>query len=248
MLTTVARFDTMRFPSRFVGPMPEWTNGGVVAGTLAEALGHGPVTVRLERPIPVETDLALEVVGDIVELRDGTGERLAVGRHVEHLDLDEIGLPRFVAVEAASRTASAVPRDSHPASTCFVCGPRHPSGLDLQPGPVARGVGLATTLHLRADLALGPHGLVTPPVVWAAMDCPGWYAGCGGEMALLGTMTAEQRSAVHAGDDLVVQSWQRHADGRKVHVGSALWTPDAQLVAVATAVWITTPDLARGVG
>ena len=233
----------MHFPARFVGPMPDWANGGVVCGTLAEALGPGPATVRLERPIPIESQLSLEVVADAVELRDRVGDRLAVARRAEPLDLDAIGLPAFAGTEAASGTVSVVPRHEHPAAGCFVCGPQHPSGLDLQPGPVADGICLATTLHLRDDLALGEEGEVTLPVVWAAMDCPGWYAGCGGEMALLGTMTAQQFAPVRSGDDVVVQAWRRARDGRKVSVGAALYATDGTLLAAAEAVWILTPNL-----
>jgi hypothetical protein len=243
IIPTTVRFDTMHFPSRFVGPKAEWANGGVVAGTLAEVLAPGPVTVRLERPIPVETELVLENVVDCAELRDEAGNRLAVARRAEPLDLASIGVAPFAGLDAADRTVPSVSLDSHPAATCFVCGPEHPDGLDLQPGPVADGTGLATVLHLRDDLAFGSAGVVTPPVVWASMDCPGWFAGCEGEPALLGTMTAEQYVPLHAGDTVVVQSWLRGTEGRKVHVGCALWTPDAELVAASTALWIATPGL-----
>ena len=242
-LDSTVRFDTVIFPPRFVGPMTEWANGGVVCGTLAEALGAGPATVRLERPIPIESELQLEHVAGVVELRAAEGQRLAVARSAEPLDLAAIGLPPFTGLDSAAVTVSVVPRDTHPAGGCFVCGPQHPSGLDLQPGPLPDSSCLATTLHVRQDLALGPDGVVTPPVVWAAMDCPGWYAGCGGQMALLGTMTAQQFAPVRCGDDLVVQAWSRKREGRKALVGSALWSSTGSLLAVAEAVWIATPDL-----
>jgi hypothetical protein len=236
----VVRPDTVRFSSRFVGPRPEWANGGVIAGTLAAELAAPAASVRIERPVPIDIELSLEVVDGTVELRVPRGERLAVARSEPALDVEEV--PAFVGVDVAATTASAVPREHHPAAGCFACGPQHPSGLDLQPGPVPDGSCLAALLTVRDDLA-DRGGEVCPPVLWAAMDCPGWYAGCGGGMALLGSMSALQLAPVRAGDRVVVQSWTRGVDGRKVFVGAALYSDAGGLLAASRATWIMTPDL-----
>jgi hypothetical protein len=233
------RHRTVYFSSRFSGPLPEWANGGVVAGTLAAELSGRAVMVRLERPIPVEASLQLVTLGDIVELRDAAGDRLAFATNAE---LDRTAIVPFVGVGVAAATTPIRPRDGHPAGGCFACGPAHPTGLDLQPGPVPDGSCLATVLHVRKDLVDGGNAEMTLPVVWAALDCPGWFAGCGGEMALLGTMTAEQFAPIRSDDDIVVQAWHHHSEGRKAFVGSALYSTEGTCLAAATAVWIATPQ------
>lgn len=231
----------MKISSRFVGPRPDWANGGVIAGSLAAELPGVPISVRIERPVPVETDLSLEIVDGMVELRELTGLRLAFARPVVH-DFDD--LPPAVDPAVAATTDPAVPRDGHPAAGCFACGPQHPTGLDLQPGLVPGGETYAARWVARDDLADDAGGLLHPRVVWAALDCPGWYAGSGGEVALLGSMTAQQFRPVRAGDEMVVQSWARGIEGRKTFVGAALRNGAGEVLAAAHAIWITTPDLA----
>ncbi|MFP4511703.1 MAG: hypothetical protein ACLFRV_02010 [Acidimicrobiales bacterium] len=235
------KLETIRFAPRYVGPMPGWVNGGVIAGRLAAELPDEAVTVRIDRPVPIDVDLVLgiETADGLVELRDHSGDRLAFAGSTA-VEFDD--LPPTVTPAAAAATTPAVPRVGHPAPGCFVCGPEHPDGLDLQPGPLLGHPSLATTFVVRDDLA-PDGGALAPSVVWAAMDCPGWYAGCDGQMALLGSMTAQQFAPMRPGDEVIVQSWKRGVDGRKVRVGVALRDGHGSVVAASHSIWIMTPDL-----
>jgi acyl-coenzyme A thioesterase PaaI-like protein len=84
------------------------------------------------------------------------------------------------------------------------------------------------------------EGLVRPEFLWAALDCPGYFAAeehAG--MALLGRMSAVLHRRVRAGEPLVVTGWPIDSEGRKHWVGSALHDAKGELVAVAKATWIT---------
>jgi hypothetical protein len=108
----------------------------------------------------------------------------------------------------------------------------------------------------------GADGLVPDEVVWAALDCPGGVAVADAlatpadgatfatpahgadEAALLGRMTAELTGPVRIGPAHRVVAWLLERDGRKHTVGSALFGPDDQVLAVARAVWIAVPRAA----
>jgi hypothetical protein len=219
---------------RFVGAVPGFANGGVIAGALAEHLRppSSAIAVRLDRPVPLEFELTLVAGPDEVRLEDD-GTVLAVARPADETP----PLPSPVSALEASCTEPVVPLDRHPAPGCFVCGPAHGAGLDLQPGAVA-GRGLVATIWTPpADLA-GPEGLLPPPIVWAALDCPGWYGAARGRPALLGTIVVHQRRSPAAEQPVLVSGWRQHGTARKTVAGSAIHTPDGELVAVATSIWI----------
>jgi hypothetical protein len=219
---------------RFVGAVPGYANGGVIAGVLADHL-HTPshaIAVRLERPVPLEHELALVAGPDGVRLEDDDTV-LAVAHPADETP----PLPARVSAVEASRTQPVVPLDRHPAPGCFVCGPAHGAGLDLQPGAVADRALVATIWTPPADLA-GPEGLLPPPIVWAALDCPGWYGAARGRPALLGSIVAHPRRPLAAEQPVLVSGWRQHGTARKTLAGSAIHTPDGELVAVATSTWI----------
>jgi hypothetical protein len=219
---------------RFVGAVPGYANGGVIAGALAAHLRtrSSAIAVRLERPVPLEHQLTVVTGPGEVRLEvDDTV--LAVARPTD----DAPPLPAPLSAVEASRTEPVVPLHGHPAPGCFVCGPAHGTGLDLQPGRVAdRGL-VATVWTPRGDLA-GPDGLLPPPIVWAALDCPGWYGAAGGRPALLGSITGHQRRPLAAEHRVLVSGWPQHRTARKTIAGSAIHTLDGELVAVATSIWI----------
>ena len=51
-------------------------------------------------------------------------------------------------------------------------------------------------------------------------------------------MTARMLALPAVGEALVILAWQRGSEGRKHHSGSALFTPDGDLLARAEATWI----------
>jgi hypothetical protein len=114
---------------------------------------------------------------------------------------------------------------------CFVCGTRE-DGLDLRVGPVSG----REPLHA-SPIAL-PEALTE--LVWAAIDCPGAYAvGAEGRGDIvLGRMTARIERIPEADEPCVVTSWPVGEDGRKLFAGTALFSEDGELLALARQTWI----------
>jgi hypothetical protein len=77
-------------------------------------------------------------------------------------------------------------------------------------------------------------------VVWAVIDCPGAYAvGAEGRGDIvLGRMTARVNRMPAVDEQCVVVSWPLGEDGRKLFAGTALFSEDGELVALARQVWI----------
>ena len=127
----------------------------------------------------------------------------------------------------------------HPLEHCFVCGPSRSAGDGLRifagrpsdTGPVA-------APWIPDENLADEDGQLPGPVVWAAVDCPGYFAHALDTMALLGTMTGELLRPVRAGQRYVTMGWSRGQQGRKYLSGSALFTADGDLCARATQVWI----------
>lgn len=213
----------MRVAARFNGP-PASGNGGVVAGLLAATLDAPVVEVTLRRPPPLETDL------QVADGRLHDGELLlaeAVPSSVE-LPVPPLVLP--------SGGPSALAGRPHPYPTCFGCGDARPDGLRLLPQRVAEGRVAVTWTPAPVD------GLTPQAVVWAALDCPGgWSADLPGRPMVLGRMALRLDALPEVGAEHVVQGWLLAAEGRKVHTGSALHTPDGRVLAVARATWIALP-------
>ncbi len=224
-------------PHRYCGP-PESGNGGWVCGTVA---AHVPttvprpaVTVRLASPPPLDRPLALEAEATdgaiLVRLLD-RGHLVASG--TASADLVDDVPPAVTPEQARAAETRFEGLADHPFPTCFVCGTgRDPGdGLCLRPGPIDDGTGrYAATWE--PDEANGP-------LVWAALDCPGgWSAGIAGRPMVLGTMTARVLALPAVGEPHVVLAWQRGSEGRKHHSGSALFSPDGELLARAEATWI----------
>ncbi|MBK8479596.1 MAG: hypothetical protein IPL40_00225 [Proteobacteria bacterium] len=233
---------------RFCGP-PGSANGGYVCGLLAEALAGpqaGPVQVRLRRPTPLAVELRVE--------RDEQGARLLLGTEllVEARAADEAALaavapadlPDGAALVVAARRASGrfSGLDAHPYPSCFVCGPRRRvgDGLRIFAGPGPTGAWVAAPFTPGAELALA-DGALPVPLLWAALDCPGYFAVAGaGEAALLATMTAEVRAgAVRALDECVVVGWALGVEGRKRHAATVLYGADGALCGRSRQLWIT---------
>jgi len=224
----------LRIERRFHGP-PDSGNGGYVAGLVGGALGGSGATVTLHRPPPLDRLLDLRVTAEGAELLDG-GERIASAMPAR-VEVDVPNPPSFD--EARSAEARYVGHRHHRFPSCFVCGPaREPGdGLAIYPGDVAGQV--AATWTPGADLA-GDDGKVRHEFLWAALDCPGYFAveeAAG--LALLGRMSARIECDVAAGDPLIVTGWAIASEGRKHQVGTAVHEPGGTLIACAHSTWIT---------
>ena len=108
---------------------------------------------------------------------------------------------------------------------------RPDDGLCIHVGPVA-----GRDVHAAPWIARE----VSPEVVWAAIDCPGAWAvgGPGRGEIVLGRMNAEIRRLPEEGEQCVVAAWPLGEDGRKLHAGTALLSPEGEVLAVARQTWI----------
>ncbi len=226
---------------QFRGP-PNSGNGGYVCGVIARDI-EGPATSVLRAPAPLDVDLDLSREAGVMQLTDGEGATVGTAAPGDRALLPTPPEPPGVeAARAAGERYLGLDQKIHP--TCFTCGPeRHEGdGLRVFPGQIegapAGQVACVWTPHL--DFA-DPEGLVPTEVIWAALDCPGffaWVAREGRHGALLGTMTGEVIRRPRAGCEYVVMAWPLERQGRKETAGVALFAMDGELLARAHQVWI----------
>ena len=225
-------------PRRFNGP-PDSGHGGWSSGAVARYV-DGPAEVTLRAPPPLEHPLAVERDGDAVTVRDG-GTVVAEGRPAEV----ELEVPEPVSLEEAreaNREGHRLFGPVHPFPTCFVCGPDRPppEGIGMLVAPVDGGRVMAADCTAHESLA-GDDGHVAPEAVWALLDCPSsmpvMNEGCDPPI-VLARMAASIERPMEVGTPHVAIGWAVEVDGRKRHSGSALFTPEGELVAKARALWI----------
>ena len=219
---------------RFRGP-PDSGNGGYFAGLLASELGASGVDVTLKRPAPLGVELRAVVEDGKAALLDGEVV-LALAEPVE-LAID---VPEPPGLADAQLAETRFDQAAHIYPGCFVCGPaRHPGdGWRIFPGSIAPGR-VAASWTTAAEFG-DQHGQVKPEFVWAALDCPGYFAvqeAAG--LALLGRMAVLIHHPVPVEEPLIVQGWAIGSDGRKHQAGTAIHAADGRLLAAASQTWIT---------
>jgi hypothetical protein len=226
--------STVIIDARYRGP-PDSGNGGYVCGIVGAAAGV-PVAVRLKRPPPLDVPLELaEHDGALQLLRDG---ELVAEARPDAVDIDVPSPPSHA--EAVAASFGYMGFVEHVFPTCFVCGPRRPAGdgLRIFAGSLSDRRMVAAPWIPDQSLA-GPDGTIRPEFLWAALDCPGYFATpLAGRMALLGEMATAVSRPVSPGEACVVLGWRRHSDGRKHYSGTAIFNRDGELVARASATWI----------
>lgn len=228
----------VNIPRRYRGP-PESANGGYACGLLGTAL-NGGARVRLMVPPPLEQTLVCLGEDDVVELRDGD-------RVVARAVPGDPGLvpPPAPDPEAAREAASRYSGfDQHWFPGCFVCGPERAEddGLRIFAGPMADGSGVAAPWRPAHNLSDG-HGRVDPLFAWAALDCPGAFAftPAHGKAVVLGELCGRVDGDLSPGEPCTVRGWAIDHEGRKHHVGTAIYGADGECRAVARATWIEIP-------
>ena len=228
---------SVRIDRRFCGP-PDSGNGGFVAGLLARELGGSNVVASLRVPPPLDRDLQLEGDGETAWLKDG--DVLIGTAQREDISIAVPAPPAFaVAKEAETRYVGL---RHHHFPGCFVCGPDRAGGdgLTLFPGAIGDGSPQVASVWTPDDSLLGADGLVRTEFVWAALDCPGyWAVAAKAGLAVLGRFAV----AIHAGhvpaETLIVTGWPIASEGRKHRAGTALHDAQGRLLAAASATWIT---------
>jgi hypothetical protein len=223
-------------PGRFNGP-PTSGNGGYSCG-LAAAHIHGPAKVRLHVPPPLDTALRIARGDDgRVQLHDG--DTLVASGEPAPLQLD---VPTPPSEEDARAAMAGFPcYEGHQFPTCFVCGPERPEkdGLQLFPGPLAGDTRVWASLWQPTPDLLDSDGNVREEILWAALDCPGYFACMDGTLrpALLGELAGELQGPVPGKDPLVVFAWPIGVDGRKYFAGTAV-AASGRVLARARSTWI----------
>lgn len=223
-------------PARFNGP-PGSGNGGYSCGVLAAHI-EGCARIRLHVPPPLDTPLSVKHTADGgVAMYDA--DTLVGSGSSATLTLD---IPTAPSVDAAAGAMSRYEgHEDHAFPTCFVCGPGRPAhdGLALYPGSVAGSALLACTWQPREDM-LDKQGDVREEIVWAALDCPGYFAAMAGNLrpALLGELVGEIRADVPASEPLIVYSWALGNEGRKHWGATAIANSRGATLACARSTWI----------
>lgn len=228
--------DLVTIARRFRGP-PGSGNGGYVAGLLAEWI-DGPAEISLLAPIPLDVPLHRRREGSEVSLCDAqrvyvTGRPLAAP-----LELVVPPPPSEAEIEAAA--ADFPGPGEHPVPGCFVCGSgRAPGdGLCLSAGESpARDTAVAEWVP--AEEFAEEHGHIAERFLWAALDCPSYFAlGRPYPLALLARMAARIERPVLPGEKLRVTGWEIGREGRKFSCASAIHDEAGDLVALARALWV----------
>lgn len=228
--------DTVIIPARFKGP-PQSANGGYVCGLMARRIG-GDAAASLKIPPPLDTPIALTESEDTVELH--LDDRLVGRAQAAELDLDVPALPVPLNLGGDPVDAPGRPEKFAPFSTCFVCGKdrTHPDGLCIHPRQVeGNDTMVAAPWRLHAGLA-DESGFVATEYLWAALDCPGYFACAPGEAALLARLTVSSLAPLAAEGDATVIGWDLSRAGRKRRCGTAVFAPDGSLVAKAEGLWV----------
>ena len=204
---------------------------------MARELGGSDVLVTLKRPAPLGVDLSIDTDTDTgsAVLRHG-GDVLATA---ERADLD-IAVPGPPSMAEARAAELRFDQAAHIYPGCFVCGPaREPGdGWRIFAGPIRQGR-VAASWTAGSEFVDG-DGIVKPEFVWAALDCPGYFAvqeAAG--LALLGRMGVVAHHPIPCDVPLIIHGWDMGSDGRKHSAGTAIHSADGELLAAARQTWVT---------
>lgn len=225
----------VRIDPRFRGP-PDSANGGYFAGLLARELDGSDVVVTLKRPAPLDRDLIIESAADSAVLLDGDCV-LALAERAE-VEVDSPLPPSLEAARLASKRFTGLEAHIYPG--CFVCGPErdHGDGWRIFPGSVAS-ERVAATFVAHPEFA-DDEGNLRPEFIWAALDCPGYFAvEDRAGLALLGRIGVHLSAPVPCGEELIVCGWGMGSEGRKHRAGTALFDRQGTLLAASAQTWIT---------
>lgn len=232
--------DEITIAARFCGP-PTSGNGGYSSGRLA-AFVEGAAEITLRAPPPL--DISLKVSKENGAAKLWHGEQLIAEAKPADFTLDVPAPPSWADAQLAAKGYAGHRR--HDYGSCFVCGPRRKpgDGLCIFCGPWKNDV-VAGPWIPDASLTDG-KGMVKPEFLWAAIDCPGSWSviavdspqGAPTSSMLLGRLTGRLVSRVRTGAECIVIGWPLGRDGRKYHVGSAVYTRAGELAAYSRGTWI----------
>jgi hypothetical protein len=221
---------TLTVPSRFNGP-PASGNGGYSCGVLGAHL-DGPAAVSLRRPVPLDEPLELRTEEDRSARAFAAGELIAEALAAPPLAPWD-GPPVSLAAARAAYDRYAAPPDGT-FDHCFVCGRARDDGYGLFTGPLGDG-DLVASPWTPPAWAADESGAVAPEFVWAALDCPGYFALHGGDLAVafLARQQVEILAPPRAGVAYVVVGRPLERSGRKGLAATAIIDADGEVLAHA---------------
>ncbi len=242
---TASSADELTIAGRFNGP-PHSGNGGYCCGAVA-AWMDGPAEVSLKAPPPLDTPLRVTREGADIVVRQSE-QPIAVATPAAAPALTPPVRPSFDAARRAAEGFFGFERHVFP--TCFVCGPERAAGdgLRIFPGPLDGVNAVAAPWTPDASLAEGDQ--IATPHVWAALDCPSYFAFQDIDLAaLLARMSAVVHRAPRVDERCVIVAWPLTSDGRKHRSASTILGEDGAVVAEARALWIELrPETRAAVG
>jgi hypothetical protein len=226
---------TIRIEARFNGP-PGSANGGYACGLIAGAIGDN-INVRLHRPPPLGVSLQVEACSaNEWQIKQGE-QTIAVATRTQA----QTRVPKPPSyLDSLMLSKNYEGFKAHPYPTCFVCGPRREvgDGLRIFPGAMPGAQQVAAPWLPHADLSDG-EGKVRPEFIWAALDCPGYFASFAeGRVGLLGELAVHIDRSVHIEEPCVIVAWRILVEGRKHKVGTALFDEEGERCALGLATWV----------
>lgn len=240
---------TVTIDARYNGP-PQSANGGYACGQIAAHI-EGAARVRLHHPPPLDTPMELR-------RRDGEcvlwhGEQRIASAVPTTLTLDAPTPPTLAAaIEARTHYRGA---EHHLYPSCFVCGPaRAPGdGLRIFAGPTAPqlATGMVACDWEPVPAMADPHGDLRSSIVWAALDCPSYFALDidPSRLFLLGQMSAVLAPKIPADRRFIIYAWRHaEAEGRKFPSSAALADESGTIWARAQHVWIELQSATQSAG
>ena len=227
----------VQIDSRFCGP-PSSGNGGYSCGIIGRNI-EGASQVRLHSPPPLGADLVLHQEGD--EWSMFYEEQLVATAKPATLSLDVPSPPTLEQAIAARERYLGHRVHAYPG--CFVCGPARESGdgLRLFTGPV-EGTELVACDWTPSGGLLDSKGFVRPEMIWAALDCPSFFAldeqMIASRLFLLGQMTAVLEQPILGKEPLLVMGWRHSVERRKHFSAAAICNAQGDVLAKAQHIWI----------
>jgi hypothetical protein len=206
---------------------------------LGEALG-GDVAVRLFLPPPLDTELTLQVEGEVAQLLDG--DTVVAKAWRETTEMSCSALPSFSDAVAAAK--HYIGHTQHPFPGCFVCGPNRDEGdgLRIFPGHLPESDLVAAPWIPHRALALSDtDNRLDRVFLWAALDCTSAFPMLPldeGKALVLGQMAVQIKADVTVGEHCVMLGWPVDQQGKKYHSASAVIKQDGTVAALAQATWI----------
>ena len=230
--------ETVTIPARFNGPLDSG-NGGYSTGAFASLLG-GAATVSLRAPVPL--DDPLEVVRDDAHaLQVLHGENLIAEAHLNGGVDIRVPAPVSVDEARAARTRYRGHADGI-FCQCFVCGLARRDCFEVFAGSVAGRGGVVATPWTPPEWTANARGHVRREFVWAALDCPTYFALYDDRaelpLSFLARLSARIDVPLEAGVEHVVMAWPIEYDGRKHRAGCAVLSAEGEPLAVADALLI----------